>query len=331
MARTNNKLITVSTVGMSRAEWLEERRKAIGGSDAAAIVGLSAYATPYTVWADKTGRLPEKPDSEAMRQGRDLEQYVADRFCERANKKVRNFRAIIRNPKYPFAAANIDRAVNRESAGLECKTTSLLNLKKFKGGEFPETYYCQCVHYLAVTEFKRWYLAVLILNQGFYTFQLTRIENDDTPEWCDGSVYVSDDEIAALMDVEREFWEFVKDDTPPALSGTEPDSAALEAIYRGGEESAITLFGRDKLIARYFELKNEITEREKERDAIKQTLQADLGDNERGEAQGYAVTWKSQSRSTFDAKSFAKDNPDLDLSGYYKTSSFRKFDIKPLT
>ena len=328
---SKSKMITISTANMSRAEWLEERRKAIGGSDAAAIVGLSAYATPYTVWADKTGRLPEKPDSEAMRQGRDLEQYVVERFTEKTGIKARKFNAIIKNPKYPFASANIDRAVIKELAGLECKTTSVLNIKKFKDGEFPETYYCQCVHYLAITEFKRWYLAVLILNQGFYVYQLTRIENDKIPEWCSGSVYISDAEIAALMDAEREFWEFVENDTPPALSGTQPDFTALEAIYRGGEESTITLFGRDKLIARYFELKNEITEREKERDAIKQTLQADLGDNERGEAQGYAVTWKNQSRSTFDAKAFAKDNPALDLSGYYKTSNFRKFDIKPLT
>lgn len=51
-----------STRGMSREAWLEKRRKTIGGSDAAAIVGLSRYASPYTVWADKTGRIPEKED-----------------------------------------------------------------------------------------------------------------------------------------------------------------------------------------------------------------------------------------------------------------------------
>lgn len=75
-------IIKISTKGMSRQEWLEERRNAIGGSDTSAILGLNPYATPYTVWADKTGRLPEKEDSEAMRQGRDFEQYVADRFTE---------------------------------------------------------------------------------------------------------------------------------------------------------------------------------------------------------------------------------------------------------
>lgn len=36
---------------MDREKWLEERRKGIGGSDAAALVGMNSYSTPYTVWA----------------------------------------------------------------------------------------------------------------------------------------------------------------------------------------------------------------------------------------------------------------------------------------
>ena len=63
----------ISTKGMSRDEWLERRRKTIGGSDAAGIVGLSKWASPFSVWADKTGRAEEKAATEAMRQGRDLE------------------------------------------------------------------------------------------------------------------------------------------------------------------------------------------------------------------------------------------------------------------
>ena len=72
----------VSTKDMSREDWLVERRKTIGGSDASGIMGLSKWASPYSVWAEKTGRVPEKEDTEAMRQGRDLEEYVALRWCE---------------------------------------------------------------------------------------------------------------------------------------------------------------------------------------------------------------------------------------------------------
>lgn len=87
----------VSTRGMGRPEWLAIRRKTVGGSDAAGIIGLSKWSTPYTVWADKTGRLPDKPDTEAMRLGRDLEDYVARRWMEETGKKVRRLQAMRQN------------------------------------------------------------------------------------------------------------------------------------------------------------------------------------------------------------------------------------------
>ena len=99
----------ISTVGMSREDWLAERRKSIGGSDAAAVCGLSKWESPYSVWANKRGLTPEKEQTEAMRQGRDLEGYVAERFCEGTGLKVRRENAILINPKYPFAHANVDR------------------------------------------------------------------------------------------------------------------------------------------------------------------------------------------------------------------------------
>lgn len=327
-----SKLTLVCTKKMSREEWLAERRKAIGGSDAAAIIGLNAYVTPYAVWADKTGRLPEKPDSEAMRQGRDFEQYVADRFTEKSRKKTHRVNAIIQNPDYPWASANIDRDIVGEESGLECKTTSIMNLKKFKDGEFPESYYVQSCHYLAVTEYRRWYVAVLVLNQGFMIYQLTRIPDDGCPDWCESSVYVSDDEIAALMDAERDFWELVKSDTPPDLTGRKPDSDTLAAVYNESvpNEEPIYLSEQEETIRRYIGLKNQIRMLEDEAEQYKQAIQAELGENELGQTSEWAVTWKGQSRRTFDAKEFQKANPHIDLSPYYKTSSFRKFDVKPL-
>lgn len=323
-------LIKISTRDMSRAEWLAERRKAIGGSDTSAILGLNPYATPFTVWADKTGRLPEKEDSEAMRIGRDLEQYVVDRFAEKSNKRTRKVNAIIKNPAYPWASANIDRDIVGEDSGLECKTTSVLNLGKFKGGEFPLTYYSQATHYLAITDYSRWYVAVLILGVGFNVYQMTRIENDPCPEWCESSVYVSDAEIAALMDAERDFWEFVKNDTPPALSGQEADSDALATIYAGGNDETVDLLGMTGIIERHGALKKRIKDLETELTACEQEIKQAMGNAERGQASGYVIKWRSQTRRMFDAKAYAKANPDANLDPFYKLSSFRKFEIKPI-
>lgn len=162
----------VSTAGMSREDWLEQRRHTIGGSDAAGIIGLSKWSSPVSVWADKTGRLPDKPDTEAMRLGRDLEGYVARRWMEATGKKVRRLNAMLYNELYPFAHADIDREVIGERAGLECKTTSTLDVKQFQGVEFPVKYYVQCVHYLAVTGYDRWYLSVLVFGRGLFNFVL---------------------------------------------------------------------------------------------------------------------------------------------------------------
>ena len=69
--------VIVNTNGLSREEWLAYRRKGLGGSDASTVCGLNPYSCKLTLWADKTGRLPEKEDTEAMRTGRDLEDYVS--------------------------------------------------------------------------------------------------------------------------------------------------------------------------------------------------------------------------------------------------------------
>ena len=79
----------VKSSDLTREEWLAYRRTGIGGSDAAAVIGLNPYRSTIELYADKMGMMPEKEDNEAMRLGRDLEQYVADRFCEETGKKVR--------------------------------------------------------------------------------------------------------------------------------------------------------------------------------------------------------------------------------------------------
>lgn len=303
---------TISTNGMCREEWIEHRRLGIGGSDAAAIIGLNPWVTPYTIWADKTGRLPEKEDNEAMRQGRDLEAYVAERFTEETGKKVRRKNAILISDEYPFMMANIDREVVGEDAGLECKTTSMMNLRKFKNGEYPETYYVQCMHYMAVTGYQRWYLAVLVLNQGFYVFCIERDE----------------DEIAALIKGEQDFWEnYVVTDTPPPVDGLAPTTAAINALYPGGK-GEVTLGGLETDLKNLCDVKNEIKILEGLKEKYEQEIKEAMRDYEKATCGDYTISWRSQSRSSFDAKAFAVEHPEMDLSRFYKTSEYRVFSVK---
>ena len=304
-------LIKISTVGMPHEEWLEHRQKSIGGSDASAILGMNTYCSPYTVWADKLGKLAPKEDNEAMRLGRDLEDYVAKRFTEKTGKKVRRENNIIINPDFPYAHANVDRMVVGEDAGLECKTTSVMNLKRFKNGEYPENYYCQCVHYLMVTGAKRWYLGVLILGAGFKVFVIERDE----------------EEIAALAKSEEAFWEYVKNNTPPETDGSDSTSETLTTIYPESNGNTVNLFAYEDSLKQYIAIGKQIDELKKLKEEMANNVKAFMGEAGRGESDHFKVSWSSSFRTTFDYKKFALDNPNLDLTQYYKSSNARTFRV----
>nr|WP_317413528.1 YqaJ viral recombinase family protein [uncultured Solibaculum sp.] len=323
------KITRISTNNMSHQDWLSERRKAIGGSDASTILGLNPYTSPYTLWADKTHRLPDQPDNEAMRQGRDLEPYVVRRFEEASAKRCRRVSAILRNSDYPWASANIDRAVIGESAGLECKTTSVLNLKKFRDGEFPDTYYCQCVHYLAVTRWHRWYLAVLVLNKALMIYQLTRVPDDIKPPWCESSVYVSDDEVQALMQAESDFWGlYVRTDVPPPMDGLEPTSRALSSIYPAAQDDDVLTLDCEDTLREYLALKRQINDLKTQQERCEQTIKEMLGQHRTGQCGNTTIKWDNAARRTFDHFRFGRENPDIDLSPYYNITQSRRFTVK---
>lgn len=297
------------TGDMPRPEWLKERRTGIGGSDAAAIVGLSPWATPYTVYMDKLGLLAEKEENEAMRQGRDLEEYVARRFTEETGKKVQRCNYMARSERYPFALADIDRRVTGENAGLECKTTTTLDLGQFRGVEFPERYYAQCVHYLAVTGADRWYLAVLVLGKEFHVYTLERNEA----------------EIAALMEAEAEFWELVKNETPPDVSGAEADTKAVAAVWAESDGEEVELFGTEELFARLSIAEETVKLATKTKDDIINQIKERMKTAERGSCGRYRCTWKTQTRQSLDMGALREDYPDIPFDDYMTTTKSRPF------
>lgn len=302
------------TLDMPREEWLELRKKGIGGSDAAAVIGLDRYRSPFDVYADKLGLKPEIPDNEAMRQGRDLEQYVAERFMEATGKKVRWRNAMLQHPEYPFMIADIDRWVVGENAGFEAKTTSVLNRTKFAQGEYPPNYYVQCMHYMAVTGADRWYLAVLVLNKAFYVFT---IERDEA-------------EIQTLIDAEKDFWEnHVLKQIPPAPDGTESTSELIKQLFpEAREREEIALYGHEDKIQQYLELDAQVSELTKQRDALKQELQLALADAEIGRARGYIVEWKNQVRQSLDTKKLKSEQIEIYEKYLKPAQTVRMFKIK---
>lgn len=307
-------LTKISTKDMPHEEWLEHRRHSIGGSDASAIVGMNSYSSPYTVWADKLGKIPPKEDNEAMRLGRDLEEYVAKRFTEASGKKVRRENNILINPDIPFAHANVDRMIVGEDAGFEAKTTSVLNLKAFKNGEYPENYYVQCMHYMMVTGCSKWYLGVLVLGVEFKWFE---IERDEA-------------EIEALRKSEADFWEYVKSGEAPMVDGSKSTSETISTIYRESNGNEVSLMAYQTDLCRYAELSKCIKDMETQKDEVANRIKVFMGEAEKGECDKYKVSWASSMRVSFDHKRFAKENPEIDLSGYYKATATRMFKVNEI-
>ena len=108
-----------------------------------------------------------------MRQGRDLEEYVAQRFTEATGLKVRRANAIYQSETHPLLLADFDRLIVGQKAGLECKTVSPFSADKWADDKIPAYYMSQINHYLAVSGFDCWYIAALIFGKGLVMNKIT--------------------------------------------------------------------------------------------------------------------------------------------------------------
>lgn len=296
----------------SKEEWLALRRNYIGGSDAGAVVGLNPYKSAYTLWAEKTGKIPEFEGNLTTEVGTYLEDFVAQLFERETGKKVRRKNRMLVNDEYPWACADIDRAVVGENAIVEIKTTnSLPAMKKFKNGEYPESWYCQMTHYLAVGGYEKAYLAVLIGCRDFKIFELSR----------------DDGEIDALMTAEKIFWQYVEENTPPAVDGTESTTGTITTLYPESSEDSVSLMAYQNELEQYMALTAQIKDLEKLRDEMANKVKVFMGESGKGESDKYKVSWASAERKSFDSRKFASDHKEMDLSGYYKTSNYRTFKV----
>ena len=277
----------ICTRGLSREAWDRLRRGSLGGSDAGAVLGHSAYTSPFALWCEKTGKLPprELSDKESVRLGIDLEGYVARRFSELSGKKLARVNYMIKNSDYPFAHANIDRRIVGERAGFEAKTSSSREIAAAcRAGELPAAWRDQCTHYLMVTGWERWYMAVLCFGQGLYRFVLERSESN----------------IAALAAGERDFWTLVETGAAPQTDGSAATGEALERLYETSEPREADLSAAAPQLKEYERLDTEIRALTERRDACRAAIQQTMGPAERGRYGKYLVTWKSQTTRRFD-------------------------------
>ena len=299
---------------LSREEWLEIRTKGIGGSDAAAACGLNPWKSKASLYLEKTGQVVKDFDNEVMRQGRDLEDYVAKRFTEATGKKVRRNNFMMASKEHPFLLADIDREVVGENAILECKTTSSYAKDKWDDGAIPINYELQCHHYMMVTGAEKCYIACLIFSTDFI---IREIERDE-------------EVIEMLKAQEVDFWEnYVLASQMPAPDGSAEYDTALKDRFKGGLDDQIELEVSEMDFRSYLETKSLIKDLETNTKEFEQNIKLQLGDHDYGATNFLQVSYKPFTTTRIDTKRIKKERPEI-FEEFSKTSESRRFNLKEI-
>ena len=318
--------IIENTKDMPKDEWLMKRKCGIGGSDASSILGLNPYRSSMAVYIDKIDEeircnqmdnglkenvVPKNNETNyKMELGNKLKGFVASEFMLRTGKKVRSINGILRNDKYPFAIANIDRAGVGEKAFLECKVTNSFNKKEWSK-TVPIHYQIQMNHYMAVTGASHCYVAALIGNEELV---IHKLEKDE-------------EMIAEIMKLEEMFWNnCVLGDDFPMPDGSSDYSKTLDVLYKNSKEEELILFEAESILDRYDEVVSLYKGFEKEKKAIEQYLKLQMQNYEIAYAGDRKITWKKQERNTIDTVKLKKEHPEI-VAGYMKTTTSRVLKI----
>lgn len=295
----------VETKSLSREDWLSVRKNGIGGSDAAAAVGLSPYMSPLELWLIKTGRdanLP-KPDAgdttEPVYWGTLLEPIVTASYTKQTGNRVRRVNAVLQHPQIPFMLANIDREVvgNRDVQLLECKTAGEFGARLWRDG-VPEYVHLQVQHQLAVTGRQAADVAVLLCGQKL---EVHRVMRDDAL-------------IARLIELEVAFWRYVETGTPPPADGSDSADRALRCLYPGAG-GTVDFTGDRSLSSTFADLvavRADIESRQVVESKLKQTIQQAMGEADRAEFETGSVSFRrSRDGAGIDLQRLLADHPEL--------------------
>lgn len=203
----------------SREEWLKARKNHIGGSDASACVGMNPYKDNIQLWEEKTGLIaPEDiSDKDYVQYGTKAEMHLRELFAMDFPEYQVSYdeNNMFLNTDYPWMHASLDGELTDRDGRrgiLEIKTTNILqSMQREKwNNRIPDNYYCQILHYLAVTGYDFAVLKAQLKGEREEGLQIVTkhyfIERKDV-----------EGDIRYLVDAERRFWDCVTAGRRPDL------------------------------------------------------------------------------------------------------------------
>ena len=283
---------------VNRDEWLSQRKVGIGGSDAAAILGLSPWKSPLDVWLDKTGRAPAMtvdPDREDLLYlGQVLEPAIAAMYERKTNRELVQVKGIVRHSEYPCIIGTPDRLVVGERRGVELKSEHAFVDKFGDPGtdEVPEYYAVQCMQYMAIEEFDAWDLALLHGGAKFAIYTLNRNRE------------VEIEMIRLLCD----WWDrHVVADVPPPIDGSESATRYLANEFRrNARPLADANEVETKLALELGRIRAQFAELEDYKKLLENRIRQAIGDRDGIRGSFGKVTWKR-----------TKDGTEIDFEAAY--------------
>lgn len=288
-----------------REAWLEARLDGIGGSEAPTVLGVNPYCAPIKLWGEKTGRLTPDEPSWRMTLGTRLEPVIRDMAVEQTGYAIEAAApwTIHRHSKHSWAFASLDAKIlpidERGPGVMQIKNVHGLSAHNWDDGQIPLHVQVQVQHEMFAAELA-WAVVVAFLGgDQLVVREVARNERF----------------IEAMVAKELEFIECLRNDTPPAVDGSESCREALRKLHPFGDpnEASVELppefDGLDKRLA---ELGKQIDTLEDERRLIRNRITAAIGDATYGVLPGGGRWRRKWIRKQMPAKeAYVSEYPDL--------------------
>lgn len=301
---------------MENKEFLENRLNGIGGSDAAAILGISPFKSRLQLWHEKVNKViyTNSKSNLIFEIGHALEPIIANEYSKMTGRKL-EVRESKSHSNYPFIIGNIDREIiksEKNSKGiLEIKTKGAwINWEE----TIPPYYIAQIQHYMAIYEYN--WSSFAVLDLGAREITVTDIERDDTL-------------INTIIEEEKKFWDLVQTKTPPTTEPTTTCNSFLKEIYKTSEP--ITIDISDNTVATEYArnlkyIKEQYKSLDKSELIYKNYFMDLLKNAEKAIGSNYTITWKNDRNSLkFDEEKFKNENQELYKKYLKEKKGVRRF------
>jgi putative phage-type endonuclease len=289
---------------MTREQFLLDRKKGIGGSDVASILGVSPFRTALEVYHDKTSpELLLEEMNEDMQRGVRVEKYILQEYAERSEVQLNTNIPTIVDKTYPFMRANIDAKVIGQNVVVEAKSTKA-PIASWESG-IPEYYKAQVAYYAMLTDAERVDVPVLFSGWKYACFTYWRdVEYE-----------------ASIKEAVINFWNnHIVKNIPPKPTSPEELMAAYPKLEEKTIEADNDIREKVYLLQEAQAQRKKLEEQEKQ---LKTQIQGFMGDAGMLDAGFCKVALKEIQATRFNANAFKEKYTEL-YQQYLNASSYRK-------